>query len=486
MKSIRLWKFTDVDIDGLIEKHIKYVTTSTYKIANIEECAICGGFGLPNTNPVEPQYVIDKKAKKSPRKVVLYHKYLFLIHQIIKLSRKREEGYITLNSQMYEDIIGEHFFDMLYLLRKEGIIDFRNSYVVGEYSRSVEMKKWNITWEDCCNIKVLEYIDRYNTIIRHHKEQKRKDFFERLYIEKNYREEFIDNYDRSLSMVRLTKVKEAIAYIKSRDFSQDQYNYYMSKIEDWKDDLGNGIINIDKNGRIYHYITNLPNDLKSFFNFKFSVDISNSHPLLFSKILMKYYHISTSILLSIRNKVIYNKDSNNIHYLREQLCNILINSKLYKSVAESIPPDALLYLLLVSKGIFWDVMLTEFGDEDRRTIKQQMFQEVFYGKALTAKPFKYANYFAEQFPSVWKVIIKTRRMDKTRTQLPNLLMQQESNLFHQIIQECFQRNWVVVSIHDAIVMLDCDENSNIQPQDVIKVVEGIYTKNNLYPSVKVE
>ena len=78
------------------------------------------------------------------------------------------------------------------------------------------------------------------------------------------------------------------------------------------------IHSIDDNNRIYHYMTNLPRDLKCFFNIKYQCDIRNSHPLLFNLFLIDKYNISDDII-----RYLLQIDGNITNEYKEYKCEIV-------------------------------------------------------------------------------------------------------------------------------------------------------------------
>ena len=149
-----------------------------------------------------------------------------------------------------------------------------------------------------------------------------------------------------------------------------------------------------------------------------------------------------------------------------------------------IPNDVLYYIMLVETGQFWEKMMSVIKGKSRREVKQTLFGEVFYGKRLNARGYKYAPIFVKMFPNVWHVLRNLKKQD--RTQLPNQLMKEESKLFTTILTECFKRGWAVISIHDCIIVLDVEKNAEVQISDVQGIIENVYHEEGLYPTVKVE
>ena len=120
----------------------------------------------------------------------------------------------------------------------------------------------------------------------------------------------------------------------------------------------------------------------------------------------------------------------------------------------------------------------------RSDIKVLMFAEVFYSKKLTTRGKKYAKVFRGQFPNVYKVVRKQKESDRTR--LSNDMMKLESKLFHEILMKLYNKRYKVVSIHDAIVVLDVKANENCTVDVVRDIITKIYTSAGLHPDISVD
>ncbi|MCL1613708.1 hypothetical protein [Phocaeicola plebeius] len=65
------------------------------------------------------------------------------------------------------------------------------------------------------------------------------------------------------------------------------------------------------------------------------------------------------------------------------------------------------------------------------------------------------------------------------------MMAEESRIFHEILERCYQHGWKVINIHDAIIVLDVEAN-NFDYHELITIMEDVYKSNALYPSISVE
>ena len=66
------------------------------------------------------------------------------------------------------------------------------------------------------------------------------------------------------------------------------------------------------------------------------------------------------------------------------------------------------------------------------------------------------------------------------------MMSVESQLFKSILQECWGRGYRVVNLHDALIVFDVDENKNVTIEELTSIIEGVYNRSMLFPTVKVE
>lgn len=167
----------------------------------------------------------------------------------------------------------------------------------------------------------------------------------------------------------------------------------------------------------------------------------------------------------------------------------MINNEFKKKV-KSIPIDIFNYIYTTCNGIFWDGFMDiinkmSWVQIDRGEIKVALFREVFYShrfKSTKGKPF--AKVFKRLYPNVWKAIKEIKAADGSET-LPNRMMAEESRLFHQILERCYEHGWKVINIHDAIVVLDVEEN-NFDYHKLIAIMEDVYKANGLYPNISIE
>lgn len=452
----------DLSIDSIINRHIELVSNPTISSYMID---------IVDGKPIFEENVV-REAKPAPRKAILYPKYIYLLHSIIMRCRADKCHFTKLSYKTMIEVLGKHYTDMLRTLEDMGIIGITTAYEIGKFGRSILLRNWNIGYTITKNKKVIEYAQKIKELVGEHTEEDLKDYGD---------DEFIRNYQESLALLQLTKKSKALDYIKTKKYLNDKSKeYYLGKIESFEYD-NKMIHSIDANNRIYHYMTNLPRDLKCFFNIKYQCDISNSHPLLFNLFLIDKYNISNDViyyLLQIDGDIVDN------HYLGKQLYNSLNNNNI-EFDKKSIPIDVLKYIHSTSKGLFWNNFLDLFEDMERSEIKQKMFCEVFYSKNSKSTRFKpFAKIFKEHYPSVWQTIKELKAEDADK--LPNEMMAHESRLFHQILVECYKRNWKVISIHDAIIVLDVELNNHFDLDELIAIMTNVYQSNRLHSTISID
>lgn len=165
---------------------------------------------------------------------------------------------------------------------------------------------------------------------------------------------------------------------------------------------------------------------------------------------------------------------------------MLINNNIQECKIENIPNDIWEYIYKTSKGVFWDDFtdLNEFKRLLRSDIKVTLFREVFYSKALTTKGKDFAKVFKRKYPSVYKLVKESKRED--RTFLANQMMKIESSLFRNILAKLYAKRFKVLTIHDAIVVLDVKANAQCTPELVKSIIEKEYQLIDLLPDVSTD
>ena len=516
---MRIWTFKNLSIEEIIEEYCKRITQPVVNLLNWEEALTCTGV------PAEPEYEIVHEGKPMPRKAILYNKFLFLNHIIISRATGCKEEHFPLNSEVLRKTIGDCIYDMLDTLENMQLIFITKDYIPGVTARKIKLINWDITHIEVDNEKVATYISRIKALLERET---------RLRLEKQtiYSQEFIDNYNNSLNFLSLSDEIGMLDYIHHREYESIRQQHFYESCYTRLQESNHQIVSIDKNGRIYHYMTNLPRSLKPFFNVKYYIDIANSHPLLYSSFLLNHYEISKeeleaiynipyeqdykiltevifiysfiqiinifyiihikspkdgkSIYFKIKREMIMNRKyflKYYIHYVSKQLIKRLKNNGL-KSI-KGLNKDALVYLHRVMKGKFWDEFQILFHAQERGEVKASLFREIFYSYSTRVnEKFKpYGALFRDMYPNVWHIL----RNEKGKEDLlPNQMMKLESKLFSTILEKCYAQEWKVFNIHDAVVVLNVPENDGCSPEKVRAIIEETYHSRLLFPTVSIE
>ena len=471
-KTLHRAYLTDVNLEDVITRHIEIATRPKVRCEWVDDGKVDDRWGVSVCNFTE---IIEKEGKKPPRRAVLLKKYKFLIHDIIMRCRASKNNSVQLNYARYVTVLGKHFREMLFTLDDLGIIALSTTYTMGESSRRVSLNDWNFDFVEDGNIEVMKYAEKLRlTYLETVKE----------YTSSRENSSFIKQYNKCISKLELIDSDGALEYIESRKTSfttRHSYYYYRSRIEDFnKNELM--VTSIDRNGRIYHYLTNLPKSLKRFFNIGWQLDIANSHPVLFSYYLIKEYNINNDILKFFLN--LNYSDIIEYHNKGKQLRKLLRDNNIEVQDARSLPNDVLLYIFVTMKGRFWDDFVEVFKTMDRGEVKSTLFKEVFYSHSTTTRNKEYAKQFAHTYPNVWHTIRVMKKQSKGN--LANKMMAFESKLFASILKRCFERGWCVVSIHDAIEVLNVQENEHLDIDELKGIMMEEYAKVGLFPTVSID
>ena len=475
MKQL-IYTFKDISIDAIIEKHIELLKNQNQPqrtITNFDKVTCDSSF-------VAKIETVEGANKSLPKKQILYKKYAFFIHRLIQRCKSNREGNFTrFNSQILQTVLGHVYIDMLKTLETLGIIKVSSNYIPSIQARLIEL---NSNLPTVSEMKYSSYIEEYSD-----KMQQELKKYEQIQIQKIKSEMgdgLYDNFAKSLRLLKLIHREEAEYYRDRHHFislkSKEYFTYILNEY-----DKGNfNILSVDKNLRIYSILSQSPRILKNFLNIKFSIDIHNSHPLLFNKLIIERYNINKNIL-----HILYNNISiidNSYYSVSKQLCKLLVNSGIEKEKIANIPNDILEYIYNTSKGIFWDgfTELDEFKKLLRSDIKVTLFREVFYSKTLTTKGKDFAKVFKKKYPSVYKLVKESKRED--RTFLANKMMRIESDIFRSILTKLYVKRFKVLTIHDAIVVLDTKANDQCTPELIRSIIEKEYLRIGLFPNISVD
>ena len=479
----KIWGLKDYSIDDIVSNYVK--AEKTYGLYSKSAPKIMPKIQLPNAPMSECDEVIEEKKTVVKREKLLAKKYEFLIHTIIKRVLNNDNGMAYLHSAILQNVFGKDYRKMLDNLFKMGILHSDGYYSLDEKTYGYYFApNVRFTYTLRPSSYLSDYDAKLNKCLLPYQTKEEQDNKQRL--ENDY---LYSRYNDSLKYLKLQYVDEAVSFVTSHIFPTDKSNEYYVRVIDRYLDGDFRITSIDDNKRIYSIATSTPRLLKPFTNIKYTLDVHNSHPLLFNSILMSYYNISTSLMDRIYP--IYEKIyTSNIesHNVRLFLRKTLITNNIERESIKYIPTDVLYYMYLTSMGLFWDVTIPkEMVDEKnlhRSDIKVLMFREVFYSKKLTARGKEYAKIFAKDFPNVYKVVLDSKR--ENRTKLANDMMKIESELFGKILVGLYAKKFKVISIHDAIVVLDVKQNEKCTEEIVKEVMTDVYRKYGLHPNISVD
>lgn len=329
------------------------------------------------------------------------------------------------------------------------------------------------------NIKLKEYRDELDRFLN----EEYKRFFNSLSSEKKL---LCNNYNRVLKNLKLRCPDKASEYISNRpyiSFHQEQYykNIYEKYFNHDKNDFK--IKSIDSNNRIYSILTNTPKKFKNYLNINYSIDINNSHPLLFNYFILKdYNYINKDIINYILDTYQYDSEEESINLINSNIRNRK-NANFKKT-----PKDIIRYIYSTSKGVFWDDFVELFKSEglERKDVKVTLFKEVFYSKSKTTLHKQFAKAFKRVYPTVYK-LINRHKPNEDRTKLSHDMMALESEIFHKILNNLYKkRGCDALSIHDAIIILDTGKTNQYTPEQIEKVMRKVYAEYNLSPSFSIE
>ena len=475
MKQL-IYTFKDISIDAIMEKHIELLKNQNQPqrtITNFDKVTCDSSF-------VAKIETVEGANKPLPKKQILYKKYAFFIHRLIQRCKSNREGNFTrFNSQILQTVLGHVYIDMLKTLETLGIIKVSSSYIPSIQARLIEL---NPNLSTVSEMKYSSYIEEYSD-----KMQQELKKYEQIQIQKIKSEmgdKLYDNFTKSLKILKLSHREEAEDYRNRHHFITPKSKEYFTYILNEYNKGNFNILSVDSNLRIYSILTQSPRIFKNFLNIRFSIDIHNSHPLLFNKLIIERYNINDNIL-----HILYNNLSNidNSYYsVGKQVYKLLINNEIKKEEIANVPNDIWEYIYKTSKGIFWDdfTELDEFKKLLRSDIKVTLFREVFYSKTLTTKGKDFAKVFKKKYPSVYKLVKESKRDD--RTFLANQMMRIESDIFRSILTKLYAKRFKVLTIHDAIVVLDTKANDQCTPELIHSIIEKEYLRINLCPNVSVD
>ena len=494
--------------------------------------------GISVTGPSELKYIVKKK----PRKPLLddtriLNKAKYVVHTIAYRQQtdpeQSQEG-ASVSMSILQDVIGEDATELTLSLIKTGHITRSSVYQVGKFSRRYKALGTIVT-EPCTNATIRKYIEHTKQILSVNvaKRLSSPDFTD------EYGGTFADTYIKNLNKFKIIDRKGFESYaseqIKENPQTEAYYDFIRTSFEGKL-----RIYSIDANNRIYHILTSLKRELKQYVNIRFSIDCSNSHPLLFNYFIFINRQISPTTAYRIsealsnhKNLHILSEDhshpTSNVYFVSNgagsdatadktlydtgKLRNILISSGIDRSEIDRLKSDEILYIWKTSGGFFWDDVLRRHTGNalSRAEIKQTMFAQVFYSKTTEDVWKEYGREFKAEYPNVYDLILRWKAplsnpdtkavllrrnkavelgnrawMKDETTALPNVMMDLESVIFRDILQALFRKRISAVHIHDAIVIPAVKGTANIDPEQICEVMRHAYRRFGLCPTLKVE
>lgn len=482
-KTNKIFRLKDFTIEDIVKEHIR----------NLKSPVLIGEFLLNMRTGVDSsQYVESKYANIRKNETILADKFSFLIHLIISRSYHNKYGWACLNSTVLKKVLGKEYAQLIHTLSSLNLITSTQYFELGVTSYAYKISDGI---EIDCASHYEAYLKQYKTKLQTALREITIQQTEKSQINLNNNKLFY-RYEKSLSYLMLSYPNEAYTFIDIHPFINDtSKNYYTSVLDRLADTTDRNITSIDRNKRIYSVLTSTPRLLKPFLNISYSCDIHNSHPLLFNKILFEFYNIPLPIINSLYNLLDNNHSyftnipQNRIYNVGQFLCKSLNNKQIENEFFAKIPKDVWEYILLTSLGIFWDTVIPKedntYNALLRSDVKVLLFSEVFYSKTMNNRCKPYAKIFKKRFPNVYKVVKAQKKglPKEKRTVLSNRMMAMESELFHEILTLLYNKRYKVLSIHDAIVVLDLETNKTCTPALVKGIIQKTYRKHGLYPDV---
>ena len=529
---MKIWTLDDILIDKIVVQYTDYITnpysfyrqTPRWQIASIEN---------NNLKPEKRALKYDKSIKArmdsendqlpvkvynlpKPQRIKIRAHFISLIHQLFLRNISSEIGEIKLSSEILQPIY-RHYNYMLDVLT--------HNLIIQRTREGGEGFAKDVFYMDERMEKKFKYIECKNKTVNEDIEKIKLEFKEIhiIQIEKakeNTSKKFIDDYNKSLKTYHLNNYDEVQKVIENYSFKSNHAKwYYKNIIDKIKNNKIKEIERADNNGRIYHIVTQTPRLLRNYSNIKYIIDTKNSHPLLFNYYILEYYFNKNEINIYNKNfKInnssfyyyisdfiinnVYIKDNN--HYFSKDLCSYLITRQIENDIiatVKKIPTDVWAYLSSTSHGKLWDEINEANPDFTRTEIKVEMFSSLFYSYAKNiSKEQIYAKAFQKKYPTVTKILrhykqvyhaqcvesgqelVKNGR-NKDKVQLAHKLMQLESFIFTEVLTRLYKkRTFRGVGIHDAIAIFD----ETTSPNDVIRLMEKVYSEIGLYPTFSIE
>lgn len=470
-----LYHIKDLDVNEVFEKF--HEVNFKQKISDPEQNDISEFF-----YNIDVQENDKKENPINKYEDLLIGRIRFIIHVLAKRCSSNKYGWTNLNATKLQQTIGKDYKKILKTLEHMDVINIDNSYFEGVRSKAYQLTEKYIGKVGRGLIfhnTIKEYRDTLDELL----EEEYIKFYQLLSEEDKY---IYDNYNRILKNLELKYPDKAIEYINTRSYMNSYQQMYYENILDKYIQHDNNefrISSIDNNKRLYSILSSTPKPLKDFLNIKFSIDIKNSHPLLFNYFIYEYYNFI--------DKDIINYILNNYQYVGSSRCINKINKYIEScknAKTDKLPKDVIKYIYSTSKGEFWDDFTELFKSDglQRNDVKVTLFREVFYSKSKTTLHKKFAKTFKKIYPTVYK-LINQHKPDENRTKLSHEMMALESEIFHKILTNLYKkRGCDALSIHDAIVILDTNKTYQYAPDKIEEVMMKIYEEYNLFTTCSID
>lgn len=489
----------------------------------------------PHETQVKEQLLAIPKTMKNWEK-----KFMWLCDCLIRTSIEKdlhEHDFISISAGLLHYVLGEDYRRMLGMLEKKRLIYIREGRVSVKHGFGgdifiSESNQYMLLTSGFDKIDVTKvYYDNF--------QKRREQYFEKK-VKKN-KSQFLKTYCKNLSYLKIDKEYELQEWLNNLQNTEEssRHNEYINMVIR---NLGvtskKKRVSEDDNLRTYSILSNMPKELKQFLNRKFEVDISNSHPLLFNKILNDLMYFAE-----------YQYDTNKSEQYKEDerrgcLQPLLSPSPILPAVEvfgfvrklqkdNKLQKELAKYKELTENGFFWDYMLKKYPDVNRKQIKADLFAGVFYRKSLILKDYskiiipdntpkqecesdeeyaermavrqslieernrcKYAADFRKEFPCIWRLItfirkhngigLTTVERNKPRTWLANALMALESRIIREVLQRLWNEGYKVLNIHDSIFVLDVPANQDLTAEHVKETLLNTLSIYGLKGEVKIE
>ena len=461
-----------------------------------------------------------------PRIGELTIKFAHLCHTLIEKAKTNQYMDFSMPSVFMDKTYGVLYANMLRILQYHNLITIRRERITDRDGNPIGepymIKCWYtiVNPKDIVNIKVnrndfmqiekkyqkiikvgYNYSDEeYKEILRQYpcfKKLKSQEIASQIKLKKYYEKElpphFYENYTGALLKLKYDEEMLDDFVRVQGERNQNTYNKHKFIVMSLKTVPMHIFCDSAKNGRIYTPFCTIPRALRSAFNLKFEVDISNCHPLLYNNIICKERNITNyvEIFRYIDDAIV------SACCLKDNAKTSIIDGmKIYNmdsfwsQMEERFqqPSDLLKYMYLTSKGLWWDyVMETIHSNVTRDEIKVRYCSEVLYSKTpdVVYDDNIVKDYMFNNFPTIMAMICKSQK-EKGETSLANELMSEESKIIKKILCALYEQGYVVINIHDGIFVLDVRKNNSLTPENIISMFNDLITKNNMVGDVKVE